>query len=99
MNIRLFLFTFSVIFAKIWHNIANIIQNKLKFLTAECCFTVRDKIPLLNSSIEVLLWLKFLIKFSKLKLFSSKMAQNKILWSTLIKLAPLSDLETLTQNP
>ena len=38
VNIRLFLFTFSVIFAKIWHNFANIIQNKLKFLTAECCF-------------------------------------------------------------
>ena len=32
-----FLFTFSVIFAKIWHNIANIIQNRLKFLAAECC--------------------------------------------------------------
>ena len=29
------LFTFSVVFAKIWHNFANIVQNKLKFLTAE----------------------------------------------------------------
>ena len=35
-SIRLFLFTFSVIFAKIWHNFANIIQNKLKFLTVIC---------------------------------------------------------------
>ena len=30
MNIRLFLFTFSVIFAKIWHNFANIVQNMFK---------------------------------------------------------------------
>ena len=72
MNIRLFLFTFSVIFAKIWHNIANIIQNKLKFLTAECCFTVRDKIPLLNSSIEVLLWPKIFDKIFKIQTFFIK---------------------------
>ena len=36
LNIRLFLFTFSVIFAKIWHKFAIITQNKLKFLTAQC---------------------------------------------------------------
>ena len=56
MNIRLFLFTFSVVFAKVWHNFANINQNKLKFLTAECCcvvVTVRDRKALLNGLIEV----------------------------------------------
>ena len=53
MNIRLFLFTFSVIFAKTWYNFANIIQNKLKFLTAECFFTVRDRKELLNCLIEI----------------------------------------------
>ena len=55
MNIRLFLFTFSVFFAKIWHNFANIIQNKLKFLMATVVVTVRNRKALLNCLIEAFL--------------------------------------------
>ena len=93
MTIRLFLFTFSVIFAKIWHNFTKIVNTKLKFLMAEYVVTIRDRTALLNCFIEVF-WLKFLIKISKSKLFSSKMAQNMLFWSTLLKFARLSDLET-----
>ena len=75
MNIRLFLFTFSVIFAKIWHDFANIIQNKLKFLTPIVFVTVRDRRALLNCLIEFF-WLKFLINFQNSNFFSSKMEQN-----------------------
>ena len=35
MNNRRFLFIFSVIFAKVWCNIADIFKNKIKFLTVE----------------------------------------------------------------
>ena len=87
MNIRLFLFTFSVIFAKIWHNFAKIIQNELNFLRQSVVAIIRDRKTLLNCLIEDFFGKKLLIKFSKLKLFSSKMAQNKLSWSTLLKFA------------
>ena len=42
--IRQFLFTFSVIFAKIWNNFANIIWNTFKFLTVEFyCYCIKQK--------------------------------------------------------
>ena len=55
-------------------------------------FTITDRGTLLNCLIEVYL-AKIFDKFSKFKLFSSKMEQNMILWSTSLKLARLSDLE------
>ena len=85
MNIRLFLFTFSVIFAKIWHNIANIIQNKLIFFVRHSVFViVRNRRTLLNCLIEVFL-AKGFDKVLKFNFFSSKMTQNMLLLVHLVK--------------
>ena len=96
MNLIIDISNFAAIFAKIWHNFTNITQNNLKFLLA---------VLLLPLEIEKrcwILWLKFLakilIKFLNFKLFSWKMAQNMFFWSTLLKFARLSDLETLKET-
>ena len=72
MIIRLILFTFSVFFAKIWHNFANIIQNKLHFSRQSVVVTVRDRRAWLNCLIEVPLANIFEKKFQNSNFFHQK---------------------------
>ena len=90
VNIRLFLFTISVIFAKIWHNFANMIQYKLKYSTVEFFVAVRDRRALLNCLIEVFL-AKIFDKSFKKQTFLIKNGTKQAFWSTLLKFARLCD--------